>query len=88
MMVTVEKAGKTYCPEVQASCIGSKCMMWRWGLAPHRLVSRSARDGWEHVSAEEAVHHELVGECWIEPPHETDARRGGYCGLAGKVDHA
>jgi hypothetical protein len=62
-------------------CIGSACMMWRWGILPMQLHSFAATDGWDHVSAEDS---EDGRELWLEPEAQQMARRRGFCGLAGK----
>lgn len=80
-------------------CIGHRCMMWRWGeLKPmHRFhvceASLTATDeqprdpevpgSWQWVPASPEA-GEPAG--WIEPKAEVEARRRGYCGLAGKPD--
>lgn len=70
------------------NCIGSACMMWRWNRAPRPYTSRVPRDGWEHVSAEDAPDHDMNEEFWMEPNEQWLARREGWCGLAGRVDYA
>jgi len=65
----------------ETRCIGSGCSQWRWGEKPRELVSSVAREGWEHIPAEES---EDGVESWVEPLSAWKARWQGYCGLAGK----
>jgi len=62
-------------------CIASKCMAWRWGPEPRHLLSSYAREGWDHIPAEDT---EDGVEHWMEPDAEYLARRDGHCGLVGK----
>lgn len=64
-------------------CLGSSCMKWRWMMAPMQLVAHEPREGWEHVTAEEAPQHDEEREFWLEPRAEAMKRRRGYCGAAG-----
>lgn len=81
-------------PELR-NCIGPDCAVWRWNGDPPvcrtwrpENLTRGADEpprpeglpaSWEWVSTEEDL-----APCWREPVAEADARRPGYCGLAGK----
>lgn len=77
-------------------CIASQCAMWRWGTMPairlHHCNNQRAMtedeagdrhkhvpDSWLFIPDEDGD-----GAAWIEPEVEQQARRLGYCGLAGK----
>lgn len=61
--------------------------MWRWYDTQYMAAKTSnvAKEGWEHVPADP---NGEWPEQWIEPDSERLGRRRGYCGLAGKPDHA
>ena len=80
-------------------CIASGCMMWSWGDLPECLQimadcsenkaperPRNIPTTWKYVLTDERTHRlnapVMVGR-WVEPDTERDARRLGYCGLAG-----
>ena len=68
------------------SCVGSDCMAWRWKVRDvSSKLSKTPVDGWEHISAEDAMNeYDIKGEVWREPDAEAQLRRPGYCGLAGR----
>jgi hypothetical protein len=68
-------------PTLWNRCLGSECMAWRWVPHGRQLLSAVAREGWDHISAEDS---EDGHECWIEPEDAWIARWHGFCGLAGK----
>lgn len=74
-------------------CIAAECAMWRWhDWAEPGMVFAENRHaqtieqagtpkggpGWIFVPAEDDYAH------WREPTEKADARRLGYCGLAGR----
>jgi hypothetical protein len=78
-----------------ARCVGADCMAWRWATSPRyqRIYcsdpsatvepstrpARVALEGWvfEPLDGLERAH-------WREPEGAYNARRLGYCGLAGR----
>lgn len=73
-------------------CVGSECMMWRWGHEPHRTFW-GCPDPNATIEPERPSHVpvsyiwcpcETDAAGWIEPPDSCEARRTGFCGLAGK----
>lgn len=71
------------------TCLGSACMMWRWAKIPANYRSGLPRDGWEHITDdEELADYDTSEPFWLEPDAERNKRRLGWCGLAGRVDHA
>lgn len=82
--------------EADCRCIGSGCMAWRWQeelfrrrrhpvdraqassvQEPPRPIGLPPSWKWNATYADEG------DACWIEPIEEANARRHGYCGLAG-----
>lgn len=77
-------------------CIGSQCMAWRWSTERSTL-RRMVPEGFEWSVEEPPRPDELPASWewqpadeaegdygrWYEPVAEADARRHGYCGLAG-----
>lgn len=71
------------------NCLGSGCMMWRWGKIPANYRSSIPREGWEHITDDdELAEYDTSEPFWREPDAERDERRLGWCGLAGRIDHA
>lgn len=83
-------------PQPYSTCIGPKCAMWRWAepirirvIAPEKWPENDA-----HVPERPAhIPESWTWEPgdgdppgWVEPKDEAQARRLGFCGLAGKVD--
>lgn len=76
------------------NCIGPRCAMWRWDDVVNRRQRNAEKhdaateqeagykpphcEGWEFFPAGDAQ------ACWVEPEESANARRVGYCGLAGK----
>ena len=83
-------------------CFASRCMAWRWyDKHSERRVRMPATQEQARCPEEPERPADLPaswewcgdlwecdGEdnCWLEPQAEADARRRGYCGLAGKVE--
>ena len=65
-------------------CLASDCAMWRWRYIPKPRSSKTKVEGWDYLDGDESG--EGV-EMWIEPEESLQARRRGYCGLAGKTDN-
>lgn len=75
-------------------CMASACMAWRWMPAPVRqrifcedkgaqfepsiVPERARREGWIFIPADDDNFAQ-----WLEPEAAYQARRKGYCGLAG-----
>lgn len=77
-------------------CLGDKCMMWRWGAYPIRQTRRCSNkratidDPQERLKfaippSWEFVPDEGDDAIWQESDQELEARRTGFCGLAGGV---
>lgn len=69
-------------PPGGTKCLGSGCMLWRWLQPALQEMRRNPVEGWEHVVAD--PDDPEVGDYWLQPLEEAQARRLGYCGLAGK----
>jgi len=74
-MIATEVEAKTkWCPMVRhtedGNCIGSGCMMWRWGITRETSIYPP---GPSILPPMELLGKELPKEAWQ-----------GYCGLAGK----
>ena len=77
-------------------CISDRCAMWRWASpdAPQEKVFVRPWDATkeEHASPKpnETIEWEFVpsvgarSAMWVASTRDADARRCGYCGLAGK----
>lgn len=73
------------------SCVASVCAMWRWASTAKRrryncadqlAMEEPARPSnvppsWTFCASEDG------NACWLESEPEANARRTGYCGLAG-----
>jgi hypothetical protein len=79
-----------------APCIGDKCMMWRWGAYPIKRTKpctdkrATIDDPQERIKlgippAWEFIPDEGDDAIWQESDQELEARRAGFCGLAGGV---
>lgn len=83
-------------------CVGSRCAMWRWAepmrrslwmpesSVPYSEPAAPAPDrpadvpmSWEWTPAMDPSD---PSGGWLEPESEANARRRGYCGLAGKPE--
>lgn len=76
-------------------CVASKCMAWRWGAATYRhfvaaqnpqstggaFPPAGTPSTYEWRSYDPIDAESRAG--WMEPQASADARRRGYCGLAG-----
>lgn len=78
-------------------CIGSDCMMWRWAEPPPLprkwLCADHTATNEPERPARVPAHWEWQGLLedgglpgWSEPQADADARRTGYCGLAGRPE--
>lgn len=91
-------------PDKECTCLGSRCSQWRWADPPsvqqreftqwddRQATTEPQRDAypwipahWPFVPANET---RMTQAHWIEPLDEANARRRGYCGLAGKPEEA
>ena len=82
------------------ACLASGCMAWRWGGPTNRRVRKPETQAETRQKEEpkrpddlpeswvwEGENYEYgTDNYWVEPQEEADARRRGYCGLAGKPD--
>jgi hypothetical protein len=80
-------------PQPYAVCIASKCAMWRCAEPIRCRVIQP--EEWPDTYAHEPARPENVPKSWawepgdgdppgwVEPEHEAQARRRGFCGLAG-----
>lgn len=89
-------------PSTAANCLGDKCAAWRWEVKSqdvYRLSVACAKPFAEFEAERPAglnpeyVFHpydEAEGEPakWIEPEHLAQARRTGFCGIAGRPEVA
>ena len=99
MLMTIRGAEATLCPrqlEGRAGCAGAQCMAWRWANVTNRHFReaqnpqaateleagpRTAPDSWEFFAFDPA--QDVFEAGWLEPRADADARRLGFCGLAG-----
>lgn len=84
----------------ECRCVVSQCAMWRWlSASPQKWLDATVKgvthldaeppstpdvkppQGWDWVASSENGDN---GGGWREPPDQADARRQGYCGLAGQ----
>lgn len=94
MILNEYEASSKWCPaEINAQCLGSRCMAWRWqsDLRPrvHLCDDRNAKvepprpatvpASWKFCACD------TDGASWVEPDDEAQARRKGFCGLAYNV---
>ncbi len=100
-MHTERQASELWCPmehgkdDEETTCIGSGCAAWRW--AEDHPALKSVRCADPNATTEPPRPAPYVpaswvfcpsGDdhaCWVEPSAEAQARRRGYCGLAGVV---
>lgn len=97
MLLTIKNAERMACPHqllAGTGCHGDQCMAWRWAnvtergfhaaenptaLTEEEAGPRCAPDSWEWCGYDFSE-----GDAgWREPRREADARRLGFCGLAG-----
>lgn len=83
----------------EPTCVGAACMAWRWADAypcqriRHCIDSRAVTEPERPSSVPaswvfepyDATDADLYAQ-WVEPKDEAQARRRGYCGLAGKPE--
>lgn len=99
MLLTLKKAQGMSCPHQFArgmACHGANCMAWRWANVVNRNFReaqnpkalteleagpRTAPDCWEFFAFDPA--EDVFEAGWLEPRADADARRLGFCGLAG-----
>jgi len=62
-----------------ASCIGKKCMAWRWATLHEVLMSFDVSN--DQVRAYDVEHDHDEVEC----PETRKSKDFGYCGLAGNL---
>ena len=87
MLLTKAEAAEVWCPMnrgAAAPCVADKCAMWRWGPSvPNRKVFAIGPghgvDNPENYTCEDRLTHKL----YTETDEAMNARRAGYCGLAG-----
>lgn len=102
MLMMPSDASDLTCPYIrmptqfQGSCLGTRCMAWRWGEDEKAFKMIVCDDTHANVeprrpdyvpasytfSAYDAAEGQPAA--WIEPDDERKGRRRGYCGLAGK----
>ena len=103
MNTTTAEAGRFICHKtmnagVPRSCLGPRCMAWRWHPIPRNWAGAVPYE-LRHVEVEPPrppsvpasylfVPCDLIEGAWahwLEPDAEAEARRVGWCGLAGDV---
>ncbi len=91
---------RTLANDTFETCEGPRCMAWRWGRMPEnrrmsnysqrRATTEPERPAYVPASFIFVPFDEVDGTHahWLETDEEAEARRTGYCGLAGVPEHA
>ena len=98
--ISEEEAGRHWCfqrgalllPDPLATCIGGRCMAWRWFDAYYETANamadspeklqRPEGEGWESVGEVTPAGGAYIKQSWRRP---LPGRRG-FCALAGRPD--
>lgn len=76
MWIYEHEAGDRICPHTQNSCLGQRCMAWRWGFI--NKIDDPNYQGRSFTNREVGI---ADGKF---PPDQRFRGRKGFCGLAGK----
>lgn len=98
-LTTLHSARPTFLTSdsLYGACIGSHCMAWRWSTQlrrTYRIADDAAatvepeRPTWVPASWTWTQTEDGEPAGWLEPEADAQARRRGYCGLAGRPEEA
>ena len=79
MMIALKDASNKHCPIMRTSCVGDKCMMWRWATVEQLAYALNERTKLDDGHGIDIIDFVDKWKDSTSPPE-------GYCGLAGLPD--